>query len=71
MEFLIADLINNPKVPKCIRYAIVTVLCVFLIVVMLFAAVASPYAWGKIVCALFAVMFIVAYICLLRKIHRN
>ncbi len=32
MEFIIAELINNPKIPKWLRYVIVTAICDAIIV---------------------------------------
>lgn len=36
MEIFIADLTNNPKVPKMIRYGIVTILCLFILCLFIF-----------------------------------
>lgn len=58
MEPFIADLINNPKVPKIIRYGIVTILCVFIIFIGIMCAFNSPFIWGKIFGILLAIVFL-------------
>lgn len=48
MEPFIADLINNPKVPKILRYGIVTTLSICIIFISIVCAINSPFRWGKV-----------------------
>lgn len=71
MEPYIADLINNPKVPKIIRYSIVTVFDLFIIIISVLVAIESPFLIGKIFCIFIAALFLVLYILLMRKIYKS
>lgn len=71
MESWIADLIKNPKVPKVIRYGIVTILCLFIIFVGVICAVNSPMIWGKIFGVLLATVFFMIGIYLYIKISKS
>lgn len=71
MEWIFADLINNPKVPKLIRYSIVTAVCAFVIFLGVSCAVNSPMLWGKIFGGLFAIGSLIIGICLYIKIFRS
>lgn len=42
MEFIIAELINNPKIPKWLRYVIVTAICGAIIVLGVMLAINAP-----------------------------
>ena len=66
MEPFIADLINNSKVPKPIRYAIVTIISIFIIFIGVVCAIKSPFLWGKIFGVILAIIFLGLgiYICL-------
>lgn len=55
MEPFIADLINDPKTPKFIRYGIVTVLCLFIVFLGVNCTISSPFLLGKIFGVLLAV----------------
>lgn len=71
MEPFIADLINNPKVPKFIRYSIVTIVCLFIIIVGLSCAFNSPFLWGKIFGTLLSIIFLMIGIYLYIKIAKS
>lgn len=71
MEWIFADLINNPKVPKFIRYSIVTVFCAFIIFVGVSCAVSSVMLWGKIFGGLLALGFFAIGIYLYVKISKS
>lgn len=71
MEPFIADLINNPKVPKIIRYGIVTILCSFIILLGVICAINSPVMWGKIFGILLAIVFFIIETYLYIKISKS
>lgn len=71
MEPFIADLINNPKLPKAVRYAMVTILCLFIMFLGVSCTVSSPFVWGKIFGIILAAVFLIAEIYLCRKIHKS
>lgn len=48
METFIADLIHNPKIPKWVRYIMVTVVCGFAMLLGVALALKSPLPVGKI-----------------------
>ena len=66
MELIIAELINNPKIPKWLRYVIVTAICGAIIVLGVMLAIKSPMLAGRIfggfLSALFAVAAIYLYV---------
>lgn len=66
MEPFIADLINNPKVPKFIRYGLVTIICAFVIYIGVICSIDSPFICGKIFGILLAITFFILgiYICI-------
>ena len=71
MEPFLADLINNPKVPKFIRYGLVTIVCAFIIFLGVSCAVNSPFVCGKIFGVLLAVAFLGIEIYLCTKIAKD
>ena len=71
MEPFLADLINNPKVPKVIRYAIVAVVSSFILYLGISCAIESPMIIGKAFGIILCVLILVAAIYLFRKIHMN
>ncbi len=71
MEPFIADLINNPKVPKPIRYAIVTIISVFIIFIGVVCAIKSPFLWGRIFGIILAITFLVLGIYIGIKISKS
>ena len=68
MEQFIAELINNPKMPKWLRYAIVTLVCGSVIFLGIMLARKSPMTVGKVFGAALSVLFIIAAIYLFVKI---
>ena len=71
MESFIADLINNPKIPKWLRYIIVSVVCGFVIFLGVMLAVKSPMLIGKIFGGILAALFFTAAIYLFIKIAKK
>ncbi len=71
MEPFIADLINNPKVPKWLRYVIVTLVCGFVIFLGVMLALKSPMLVGKIFGGALSVLFLEAAVFLLAKITKS
>ncbi len=48
MEFIIAELINTPKIPKWLRYVIVTAICGAIIVLGVMLAINAPCSQTEI-----------------------
>ena len=71
MEPFIADLINNSKVPKIIRYLIVTILCLFIIFLGVSCSISSPFIFGKIFGIVLAIIFFIIEIYLCIKIYKS
>lgn len=71
MEFFLADLINNPKIPKWLRFLIVTVVCGLVIFLGIMLALKSPVPIGKIFGVVLAVLFLVTAIYLFIKIAKK
>ena len=71
MEPFFADLINNPKIPKAIRYAIVTVVSLFILCLGFFCAVVSPMIIGKAFGVILCASILVATGYLINKIHKS
>ena len=71
MEPFIADLINNPKVPKWLRYVIVTLVCGFVIFLGVMLALKSPMLVGKIFGGALSVLVLAAAVFLLAKITKS
>lgn len=71
MEPFIADLINDPKVPKFIRYSIVTILCLFIIFLGISCVINSPFLWGEIFGIILSTAFLIIGIYLCIKIAKN
>ena len=71
MEFIIADLIDNPKIPKWLRYVIVTAATGLVIFVDVMPIVKSPMIWGKIFGGVLAAPFGLAAIFLYVKIIKS
>ncbi len=71
MEPYLADLINNPKVPKPIRYTIVILILGFLEWIFIGVGFHSIYLAGKILGFVLAILMVILGICLMIKIHRN
>lgn len=70
-ELVFDGLIRSRKVPKAVKYLIVTALMAFLIWLFIMCLLASEMLWAKIFCGVLTAAFVVLYIVLLRKIHMN
>lgn len=62
MEFIIAELINNPKIPKWLLYVIVTAICGAIIVLGVMLAIKSPMLAGRIFGGFLSALFAAATI---------
>lgn len=71
MEFIIADLIDNPKIQKWLRYVIVTVATGFVVFIDVMLIVKSPMIWGKIFGGVLAAPFGLSAIFLYVKIVKS
>lgn len=71
MEPFIADLINNPKIPKWLRSIIVTVVCGFVIFLGIMLALKSPMLVGKIFGGALSALFLAAAVYLFVKITKS
>lgn len=71
MEQFIADLINNPKLPKRLRYIIVSVVCGSVIFLGIMLAIRSPVLIGKIFGGVLSFLFLAAAIYLFVKIAKS
>ena len=71
LEPFIADLINNPKIPKWLRDIIVTIVCGFVIFLGVMLAIKSPMLIGKIFGVVLSVLFFAAAIYLFAKITKS
>ena len=71
MEPVIVDLINNPKVPKWLRFAIVTLVCGFVVFLGVMLTLKSPMLVGKIFGAVLAVLFLAGACVLFLKIAKK
>ena len=71
MEPFIADLINNPKVPKWLRYVIVTLVCGFVIFLGVLLALKSPMLICKIFGGALSALFLAAALYLFAKITKS
>lgn len=71
MESFIADLINTPKIPKWLRYIIVTIVCGFVIFLGVMLAIKSPMLIGKIFGGVLSVLFFAAAIYLFARIIKS
>lgn len=71
MEVFIADIINNSKVPKFIRYGMVVGICLFVIFLGFCLAINSFFILGRIFGSVLIIVFLVIGIYLCIKIARN
>lgn len=71
MEPFIADLINTPKIPKWLRYIIVSVVCGFVIFLGAMLAIKSPILIGKIFGGVLSMLFFTAVIYLFARISKS
>ena len=71
MEPYIADLINNKKIPKIIRYIIVIIISGFIINIGIECGLHSKLLIGNILGYLVSFIFLLIGLYLLYKIHKN
>ncbi len=71
MEPFLADLINNPKISKVIRYAIVSVVSLFILYLGILCVVESQMIIGKAFGVILCALTLVAVGYLFNKIHKN
>ena len=71
MEPFLADLINNSKIPKAIRYAIVSVVCLFIFYLGMLCFVESQMIIGKAFGAVLCVLILAAAAYLINKIRKS
>ena len=71
MEPFLADFLNNPKIPKVIRYAIITIIGLFVLCVGISCVVRSPMVIGKIFGIILCILTLMATIYIFKKIHNN
>lgn len=71
MESFLAELINNPKIPKWVRFLIVGIVCGLVIFLGVMLAIKSPMLIGKIFGGLLAVVFLAAAIYLFVRIAKS
>ena len=70
MEPFIADLINNSKVSKILRYIIVIILCSFIIILGISCIINSPFILVNIFGIRIVIIFLIIGIYLNIKIYR-
>ena len=71
MEPFIADLINNKKIPKVLRYILVLVLNLFIIFIGISLIIHSSLIVVKIFGGVLSAIFIVLLCYLLNKIYKS
>jgi len=71
MEPFIADLINNPKIPKIIRILIITIVCLFIIILSISCTINSPFILGKIFGIILTITSLIIEVYLYIKILKN
>ena len=71
MEPLIADLINNPKIPKWLRYVIVSAVCGSVIFLGVMLILKSPVLAGKIFGGVLSALFLAVAVYLFIKIAKK
>lgn len=68
---LTGGLIDSKGAPKVVRYAVATIVYLFLIILFFALAIGGDTLGGKIICGVLAVIFLVLYLFTLRKISRS
>jgi len=71
MESFLADLINNPKIPKVIRYALVSVVSLFILYLGINCTLVSPMVIGKVFGVVLSVLILIAASYLFRRIYKS
>lgn len=68
MDVFISALINNPKLPKWLRFTAAAAVCGFVIFIGVMLILKSPMLIGKIFGGVLSVLFIAAAVCLFARI---
>ena len=71
MEFIFADIINNVKIPKWVRYLIVGVVCGAVVFLGVMLMLHSPMLVGNIFGGILAALFLAAAAYLFLKIAKS
>ena len=71
MEPYLADLINNNKVPKFIRYTIVIVSTILIEYISIYVGITSEILWGKILGFTVAIVYLLVSIILIIRIYKS
>ena len=71
MEPFIADLVNNPNIPKWLRCVIVTVICGIIVFIGVMLLLKAPMTAGRIFGGILAVLFLGVAVYLLTKIAKS
>jgi len=64
-------LINNPKIPKVIRYALVSVVSLFILYLGINCTLVSPMVIGKVFGVVLSVLILIAASYLFRRIYKS
>ena len=64
-------LLSSRKTPKFIKYMLVILLIGFLMYLFINTAMTSPYLWGRIFGAVFALFFLLFGFLLIHRIRKN
>ncbi len=70
MEWIFADIINSTKVPKIVKYILITVLVGFLEFIFISVAINGVSKFAMPVGITLAIIFFIAYIYLIIKIKK-
>lgn len=71
MEFIFVDIINNTKVPKFVKYIIITVFIVFLEFAFISIAINGVVKYATPFGIVMAILFFIAYIYCIIKIKKD
>ena len=72
MEPYIADFLTNPKIPKAVRYVVLTLIGMFIEVVCVIVMISSSFLLGKTICVIIAVVMLCLCVYLgINKIHKS
>ena len=63
------SVIGDPEIPKPVRYAVLALLIGFILFIVIYSMIQSPYLIGKIVCGGIALLMLGMGICLAIRIH--
>lgn len=71
MELFFAEIIENKKIPKPVRYLTLAVVEVFILFICISVGIGSEYVVGKIAGFLFAAILFAAGVYLAKRIHKS